>query len=451
MPTAATTSARRTSPRRPGTEPGRTPRVRCAVYTRKSTDEGLEQEFNSLDAQREAAEAYIASQRHEGWVTLSEHYDDGGFTGADMERPALQRLLAGIKAGEIDCVVVYKVDRLSRSLLDFARIMGIFDAHEVSFVSVTQQFNTATSMGRLMLNVLLSFAQFEREMIAERTRDKMSAARRKGKWTGGVPVLGYDVATDGGRLLVNQEEAERVPAIFDLYLEHKGLVPVVQDLERRGWRNKRYITKAGAERGGNPFTKTTVHSLLRNPLYVGKVRSNGSLYSGEHEAIVDHATWRRVQRLLDRNGSSRRNRGRNGHEALLQGILYCGPCDAPMTHSVTKTNRRRHRYYVCLHAQKHGWATCPTKSVRADEIEASVAERLADLCMSEEAPLLAGPEESLAAWEALTSSARRRAIRVVLERIDYDGSTGALRATFRALGVEQLRGVLGLSQREETP
>jgi len=203
--------------------------VRCAIYTRKSTDEGLEQEFNSLDAQRESAEAFIRSQQHEGWVCLPDRYDDGGFTGGNMERPALKRLLADIEAGEIDCVVVYKVDRLSRSLLDFARIMETFERHGVSFVSVTQQFNTTSSMGRLTLNILLSFAQFEREIIAERTRDKMAAARKKGKWVGGVPVLGYDVDSRGGRLLVNEEEAVRVRAIYDLYLDHQALLPVVQE------------------------------------------------------------------------------------------------------------------------------------------------------------------------------------------------------------------------------
>jgi site-specific DNA recombinase len=203
------------------------PLVRCAIYTRKSTEEGLEQEFNSLDAQRESAEAFIRSQTHEGWTCLPERYDDGGFTGGNMERPALQRLLADIQAGKIDCVVTYKVDRLSRSLLDFAKMMETFEQHGVSFVSITQQFNSATSMGRLILNVLLSFAQFEREIIAERTRDKMAATRRKGKWSGGMPVLGFDLDPRGRRLHVNEEEAERVRSIFALYLEHQALLPVV--------------------------------------------------------------------------------------------------------------------------------------------------------------------------------------------------------------------------------
>ena len=204
---------------------------RCAIYTRKSTEEGLDREFNSLDAQREAAEAYIKSQAHEGWVRLPEHYDDGGFTGGNMDRPALARLIADIEAGRIDAVIVYKVDRFSRSLLDFAKMMELFERHQVAFVSVTQQFNTATSMGRLILNVLLSFAQFEREIISERTRDKIAAARRKGKWSGGMPRLGYDVDPRLKKLIVNEEEAARVRAIFQLYLEHQALRPVVQECD----------------------------------------------------------------------------------------------------------------------------------------------------------------------------------------------------------------------------
>ena len=210
--------------------------VRCAVYTRKSTSEGLDQEFNSLDAQREAAEAFIASQAHEGWICLPTRYDDGGFSGATIDRPALRRLLADIEAGKIDCVVTYKVDRLSRSLLDFAKLMETFDKHQVSFASVTQQFNTAQSMGRLVLNVLLSFAQFEREIISERTRDKMAATRRKGKWSGGRPLLGYDLDPLHRKLVVNEEEASRVREIFRLFLKKRALWPVVKELHHRGWR-----------------------------------------------------------------------------------------------------------------------------------------------------------------------------------------------------------------------
>jgi len=232
-----------------------TPVIRCAIYTRKSTEEGLQQEFNSLDAQRESGEAYVASQRSEGWECLPDRYDDGGFTGGNMERPALQQLMADIQAGKIDCVVVYKVDRMTRSLLDFAKIVETFDRHHVSFVAVTQLINTATSMGRLMLNVLLSFAQFEREIISERTRDKIAATRRKGKWSGGMPLLGYDVVET--KLVVVPPEAEQVRQIFDLYLASEGLIPVVEELDRRGWRTKRWITKKGTERGGRSFGKNS--------------------------------------------------------------------------------------------------------------------------------------------------------------------------------------------------
>ena len=257
---------------------------RCAIYTRKSTEEGLDQEFNSLDAQRYSGEAFIASQQHEGWQCLPDHYDDGGFTGGNTDRPALRRLLADIEAGRIDTVVVYKVDRLSRSLLDFTKILETFERHKVSFVSVTQQFNTATSMGRLMLNILLSFAQFEREMISERTRDKMAAARRKGKWAGGMPLLGYDV--EKSKLRVNADEAEKVREIFRLYMEHKALMPVVKELNARGWQRKEWTSKKGTIRGGGPFTKDIVYAVLTNVAYIGKVRYKEEVHEGEHQGIV---------------------------------------------------------------------------------------------------------------------------------------------------------------------
>jgi site-specific DNA recombinase len=343
--------------------------VRCAIYTRKSTEEGLEQEFNSLDAQRESAEAFVKSQAHEGWSCLPDRYDDGGFTGGNMDRPALKRLLADIEAGKIDCVVVYKVDRLSRSLLDFARMMQVFEQQRVSFVSVTQQFNTATSMGRLVLNVLLSFAQFEREIISERTRDKIAATRRRGKWAGGMPLLGYDVDPKGSRLLVNADEAQRVRAIFELYLEHESLLPVVQELAKRGLTNKRWQTKKGPERGGRPFTKTSLHRLLTNIAYVGKVRYKQETHDGEQPAIVDPGVFQRVQAILQRNARTGGAPVRNQFGALLKGLLRCVPCGCAMTPAHSCKGAKRYRYYTCTSAQKRGWQTCPSKSIPAAEIE----------------------------------------------------------------------------------
>jgi site-specific DNA recombinase len=351
-------------------------KVRCAVYTRKSTDEGLDNDFNSLDAQREAAEAYIESQKNEGWTCLPDRYDDGGFSGGTMDRPALRRLLTDVEARKIDCLVVYKVDRLSRSLLDFARIIGILDKHNASFVSVTQQFATNTSIGRLTLNMLLSFAQFEREIIAERTRDKMSAARRKGKWIGGFPVLGYDIDPPGGRLVVNEEEAQRVRGIFDLYLERESLKETVRELSRRRWMTKQWTTKAGRQRGGNPFEKNNLAYLLSNVTYVGRVNHRGTVYQGEHEAIVDEVVWQRVQKLLRRNGTAGGRASRNKYNALLRGLLFCAPCEAAMSHTYTKKGDRRYRYYVCAKAQRQGWESCPTRSIPAGEIERFVVERI---------------------------------------------------------------------------
>jgi site-specific DNA recombinase len=354
---------------------------RCAIYTRKSTEEGLEQEFNSLDAQRESGEAYVKSQQHEGWECLPELYDDGGFTGGNMERPALRRLMADIEAGHVDCVVVYKVDRLSRSLLDFARMMETFDKHRVAFVSVTQQFNTSTSMGRLVLNVLLSFAQFEREIISERTRDKIAAARRKGKWTGGMPLLGYDVDPRGSKLIVHEEEATQVQAIFELYLEHQSLITTVRELDGRGWTNKRWTTRKGNQRGGKPFSKTSLYKLLTNVTYVGKLKYKAEVHAGEHAAILDDDVWQQTQLLLRHNGCTGGSAVRNKFGALLKGVLHCAACNCAMspTHS-TKNGNRRYRYYLCTAAQKRGWDTCPSKSIPAGQIERLIVDQIKSIC-----------------------------------------------------------------------
>src|SRR5450759_3605528 len=352
------------------------PLVRCAIYTRKSTEEGLEQEFNSLDAQRESAEAFIRSQAGEGWTCVADRYDDGGFTGGNMDRPAVKRLMADVEAGKVDCVLVYKVDRLSRSLLDFARMMQAFEQHKVSFVSVTQQFNTATSMGRLVLNVLLSFAQFEREIIAERTRDKVAATRRKGKWSGGRPMLGYDVDPRGQRLSVNTEEAERVRAMFALYLEHESLPTVARELEARGWSNKRWRTRSGKDSGGETFTRIGLRRLLTNVLYAGKVRYKDEVHDGEQPALVDPAVFRQAQQLLRRGDRGGGPPARNRPGALLQGLLRCVPCGCAMTPAHSAKGVRRYRYYTCTRAQKRGWDACPSKSVPADEIERLVLERI---------------------------------------------------------------------------
>ena len=351
--------------------------LRCAIYTRKSTEEGLEQTFNTLDAQRDAAEAFIRSQRQEGWVVLPDKYDDGGFTGANMDRPALQRLLQDARDGVVDCVMVYKVDRLTRSLLDFARIMDVLDKHGVSFVSVTQQFNTTSSLGRLTLNILLSFAQFEREMIAERTKDKMSAARRKGRRVGGIPMLGYDLSDKGAALVVNADEAVRVRAIFDLYLEHGSLIPVVQELDRRGWRMKGWTTCKGTSAGGHEFTKNRLYNLLTNMVYVGKVDYGGQVYEGEDEAIVEPGIWQTVQDRLRFNSKTGGRQIRNKYGAVLKGILRCGSCDVGMVHTYTqKAPNKLYRYYVCVNAHQMGYNKCQTRPVSAPVIEQAVVEQI---------------------------------------------------------------------------
>jgi site-specific DNA recombinase len=363
---------------KPTAAAARPARLRCAVYTRKSTEEGLEQEFNSLDAQRESCEAFIISQRHLGWELMPSKYDDGGFTGANMERPALARLMADIEDSKVDVVVVYKVDRLSRSLLDFARLLEVFERQRVSFVSVTQQFNTAQSLGRLVLNMLLSFAQFEREMIAERTRDKMHAARKKGKWIGGCPPFGYDVIPGGGKLAINDGEAAQVRTIFELYLERRSLMQVVEELNGRGWRTKSWITGSGKRHDGARWEKAGLRKLLTSVTYLGKVSFGGTIYDGEHGGIVPEELFARVAEML---GTGRKEPARTGnkHGFLLRGLVRCTACASVMTSTTTAPRGKSYRYYSCTQVARRGTSACPVRSVSAPELEAFVVDRIRDI------------------------------------------------------------------------
>src|SRR5713226_808158 len=318
-------------------------RKRCAIYTRKSSEEGLEQEFNSLQAQCEACEAYIRSQRHEGWVLARIRYDDGGFSGGNMERPALQRLLADIQGGRIDIIVVYKVDRLTRSLADFARLVEIVDAQGASFVSVTQQFNTTSSMGRLTLNVLLSFAQFEREVTGERIRDKIAASKKKGMWMGGNVPLGYDASER--TLVINPAEAETVRRMFDLYRKLGCVRRVKEEADRLGLRTKCSTTADGTERGGKPFSRGHIYGLLANPIYTGQIAHKGELYPGQHPALIDNETWTAVRNQLAANTSDHRHRAKAAEPSLLAGLLVDARGERlTPTHAIKKG--RRYRYYV---------------------------------------------------------------------------------------------------------
>jgi len=353
--------------------------VRCAVYTRKSHEEGLEQAFNSLDAQRESCEAYVASQRHDGWVVLPTRYDDGGFSGGNTERPALKRLLDDVEAGRIDAVLCYKLDRLSRSLADFVRLMERFEKQAVSFVSVTQHFDTQSSMGRLTLNVLLSFAQFEREVTAERIRDKLAAAKMKGKYVGGRPLLGYDVDRERMRLVINPQEADLVRHIFRRFIQLGSCMLVARELNREGHRTKAWTARGGSKRGGALWNKAYVHWTLTNRRYVGEVMHQGQAYPGEHEAIIDRRTWDRVHAILGENRPYRASQTRRKTAAILKGILRCGACGTPMAPAYTTRRGRRYQYYVCHAASKNGHDTCPVKSVPAGQIEGAVFEYLRSL------------------------------------------------------------------------
>jgi site-specific DNA recombinase len=409
-------------------------RQNCAIYTRKSSDEGLEKEFNSLDAQREACEAFVTSQKHAGWVAIHDLYDDGGLSGGTLERPALQRLLADIKSGKVQIVVVYKVDRLTRSLADFAKIVDVLDGHGASFVSVTQQFNTTTSMGRLTLNMLLSFAQFEREIAGERIRDKIAASKAKGMWMGGNVPLGYDV--EDRKLIVNEAEAETVRMIFQHYGELGSVRLLGRELDRLGIVSKRRKGAGGVLAGGNRFSSGALYTLLQNPIYRGEIRHDEKVYRGQHQAIVDAELWQIVQDKLADNRHARALGVTAQETSLLAGLIVDGNGQRMTpTHAMKKA--RRYRYYVSAplitrtradHAR--GWR------IPAGYIEGLVVDRLRDFFVSErevsealscldlDAPAFQAAMSNARllcdGWASLPSLKVRELVRSVVETVKID-------------------------------
>lgn len=402
-------------------------RIRCAIYTRKSSEEGLEQSFNSLDAQREASRAFICSQKHEGWRVLNTTYDDGGYSGGTMERPALSRLIEDVQAGKIDAVVVYKVDRLTRSLVDFSKIIEIFDAYKVSFVSVTQQFNTTSSMGRLTLNVLLSFAQFEREVTGERIRDKIAASKRKGMWMGGTVPLGYDVKNR--KLLVNATEAKRVRDIYRQYLKLGCVSKLKNYLDRAGTRSKERTSQAGVKTGGASYSRGALYNILQNRLHLGEVEHHGQVYPGEHEAIVPRNLWERVQAQLRNNDNAHKNGSHAVESSLLVGLLFDerGNRFTP-AHAVK--NGKRYRYYVSQAAIRNpGSRHRGSIRMPAGEIEGLVCSKLQSFLSSPDAvaDALALQRKNATATQGILATAQEWSTRLT------SGATTETRAFIRDL------------------
>ncbi|WP_372624321.1 recombinase family protein [Falsiroseomonas sp.] len=385
-----------------GAMPATVRKLRCAVYTRKSSEEGLDQEFNSLDAQREACESFIASQRAEGWVLVRDRYDDGGISGGTLERPALKRLVADIQEGLVDVVVVYKIDRLSRALTDFSKLVEVFDANNVTFVSVTQSFNTTTSMGRLTLNILLSFAQFEREVIGERIRDKVAASRKRGMWMGGYVPLGYDVRER--KLVVSETDAALVQRIFTGFVETESCTKLVQTLRAEGATTKR----------GRTLTKSDVYRILSNRVYLGEAVHKGTAYPGEHDAIVSQSRWDAVHAVLQVSPRVRVNRTRCETPALLRGLIF-GSDGRAMSPTHARGRRGQiYRYYVSQSVLKGGAADGPAVSrVPAGQIEAAV--------MAQVRALLRQPEVVVGTWRAAQGAApnvTEAEVRTTLEQMD---------------------------------
>ena len=382
--------------------PATTKKLRCAIYTRKSTDEGLDKEFNTLDAQRAACEAYITSQRAEGWVLVRDHYDDGGYSGGTLERPALKRLMADIEQDRIDCILVYKIDRLSRSLMDFAKLVEVMDAHGVTFVSITQSFNTTTSMGRLTLNILLSFAQYEREIIGERIRDKVAASKARGMWMGGKVPLGYDVVAR--KLIVNDDEAPRVRRVFEFFAETGSGVETVRRLHAEG----------AASKTGRPLNKGDVYKLLNNRTYVGEVEHKGQVFPGEHQGIVPRELWERAHAVLQVSPRVRANQNRQHAPALLKGLIY-GLDGRALSPAHSRKDGRLYRYYVAQQVLKAepDMDSALIRRVSAAQIETAVVAQVRSL--------LRQPEVVVGTWLAARAEApdiSEREVREALGRLD---------------------------------
>jgi len=414
------------------------PKKRCAIYTRKSSEEGLEQEYNSLDAQRDAAMAFIVSQKHEGWIACNDRYDDGGCSGGNMERPALRRLLADIEAKRIDVIVVYKIDRLSRSLADFAKMVELFDANGVTFVSVTQQFNTTTSMGRLTLNILLSFAQFEREVTGERIRDKIAASKAKGMWMGGLPPLGYDVKDR--KLIVNEPEAELVRQIFARFAEQGAIIQLARELEIEGHTTKAWITQGGKQRQGRPMDQQYLFKMLRNRLYLGEIAHKGQVYPGQHQAIVSQELWDAAHAIIDRRKTGPQARYTES-PALLGGLLHAVDGQRMLATYTQKPNGKRYRYYIPYSNMRRGVGSSTTKPLPAAEIENIVLQQvfralqrpemvvgvgLAVQALSrqqkqtvdlDEAQVFVALRQMGQVWEQLFPTEQHRVVRLLIERV----------------------------------
>jgi DNA invertase Pin-like site-specific DNA recombinase len=426
--------------------------MRCAVYTRKSTDEGLDQEYNSIDAQRDAGHAYIASQRAEGWIPVADDYDDPAFSGGNMDRPALKRLMADIEAGKIDVVVIYKIDRLTRSLADFSKMVEVFERYGVSFVSVTQQFNTTTSMGRLMLNILLSFAQFEREVTGERIRDKIAASKRKGMWMGGVPPLGYDV--ENRRLVPNEKEAKLIRNIFQRFVELGSGTLLFKELKLDGVTSKAWTTQDGKTREGKPIDKGLIYKLLNNRTYLGELRHKEQWYQAEHPPIIDRALWDQVHAILATNGRVRGNATRATVPYLLKGIVFGNDGRALSPFHTTKKNGRRYRYYVPQRENKEHAGASGLPRLPAAELESAVLDQLRSILRSpallgdvlpraieldpslDEAKVTVAMTRLDTIWDQLFPAEQTRIVKLLVEKVIV--SPNDLEVRLRANGIERL-------------